>query len=83
MIQQFLNTTTQQQLSSKLLSDLESTIPQRRHELASYSGLRLAGLILDYGVMLDEKSDPIEVILDYEFSRAGSMKSCVEAIIEH
>ena len=39
----------------------------RRRELMRFSGLRLACLIIDYGVMLDEDSDPIEVILDYEF----------------
>jgi hypothetical protein len=39
----------------------------RRRELMSYSGLRLACLIIDYGVMLDEVSEPIEVILDFEF----------------
>ena len=39
----------------------------RRRELKRFSGLRLACLIIDYGVILDEDSDPIEVILDYEF----------------
>ena len=39
----------------------------RRCELMSYSGLHLACLIIDYGVMLDEESDPIEVILSFEF----------------
>jgi hypothetical protein len=38
----------------------------RRSELMSYSGLRLACLIIEYGVMLVEESDPIEVILDFE-----------------
>ena len=39
----------------------------RRHELMRFSGLRLACLIIDYDLMLCEDSDPIEVILDYEF----------------
>ena len=39
----------------------------RRRELMRFSGLRLACVIIDYGAMLDDDSDPIEVILDYEF----------------
>ena len=38
----------------------------RRRVLMGYSGLQLADLVIDYGVMLDEDSDAIEVILDYE-----------------
>ena len=39
----------------------------RGKELTTSSGLQLASLFIDYGLILDEAADPIEVILDYEF----------------
>lgn len=39
----------------------------RKRELKSLSSLRLAGLILDYDIFLQEDSDAVEVILNHEF----------------
>lgn len=40
----------------------------RRRELLRCSGWQLASIIIDYGVMLTEDCDPVEVILDCEFA---------------
>ena len=59
---------------------LESTVrAKRRAALQRATGLGLAGIILEYGLILDEHSDPVEVILDFEHpcderSRSGAAK---------
>ncbi len=47
----------------------------RRADLEAMTKLQLTGLILDYDLVLTEESDPVEVILDHEFSHARSRDS--------
>ena len=83
MIQRLENLATQDQAAFRPAWSIDSGRDDRRRELTGLSGLQLAGLILDYGIMLCEESDPIEVILDYEFAQLASKETCLETISEH
>ena len=49
------------------LSELTESRLQREASLRQLDGIYLAGLVIDYGIWLTEDSDPVELILDYEF----------------
>jgi len=45
---------------------------RRERELRALSPLHLAGLIIDYGIFLQEYSDPVDLVLEFEFGPEGS-----------
>ena len=58
---------SQHVIATKHRDTCQSGWQKRRDELWSLSPLRLAGLIIDHGLILDEECDPVEMILNFEF----------------